>query len=217
MDYRSKVASLLLQIKAIKLSAERPFTWASGLLSPIYCDNRLILSSTYVRNVVRDALVHASADMPPFQAVAGVATAGIAHGFLLAEAVGLPFAYVRNAPKDHGRKNLIEGQLPPGTHVLVVEDLISTAGSSLMAVDALRAAELEVVGLLAIFSYQFDVAQQALDAARVPCKTLTDYTTLMQIARAESYVSEVELQKLQQWRIDPKAWSAIASATPTPS
>nr|MCU0346243.1 orotate phosphoribosyltransferase [Saprospiraceae bacterium] len=161
MNIASEVAKRLLQIKAIKLSPQKPFTWASGILSPIYCDNRLVLSHVDTRGFVKDCLVEKSKDFASFDAVAGVATAGIAHGMLLADALGLPFAYVRSKAKEHGRQNLIEGELPENAKVLVVEDLISTGGSSLQAVESVRQAGYKVVGVLAIFSYNFDKATMA--------------------------------------------------------
>ena len=150
MNIASEVAKRLLQIKAIKLSPQKPFIWASGILSPIYCDNRLVLSHIEVRDFVKQCLIEKSKDFAQFDAVAGVATAGIAHGMLLADALKLPFAYVRSKAKEHGRQNLIEGELPANSKVLVIEDLISTGGSSLQAVEAVREGGHQVVGVLAI-------------------------------------------------------------------
>ncbi len=195
-----EVARQLLQIKAIKLSPQKPFTWASGLESPIYCDNRLVLSHPSVRNFIKSAMVECSKEFEPFEGVAGVATAGIAHGVLLADALGKPFVYVRSKAKAHGRQNQIEGELPSDSRVLVVEDLVSTGGSSLQAVEALRQAGAQVVGVLAIFSYGFPEAHRAFDAAHCPLKTLTDYPTLIAIAQTTRHIGPEDLTLLNTWR-----------------
>ena len=160
-----EIARQLLQIKAIKLSPQNPFTWASGLRSPIYCDNRIVLSYPAVRREVIKGLIEAAASLGEYDSVAGVATAGIAHGVLLAESQELPFAYVRSKAKAHGRQNQIEGEIRPGSRVMVVEDLISTGGSSLQAVEALKAIDCEIVGVIAIFSYGFEKANTAFAEA----------------------------------------------------
>lgn len=207
MQIAAAVAQKLLQIKAIKLSPQKPFTWASGLRSPIYCDNRTVLSHPEIRNFIIDSFVQESAAFAPFSVVAGVATAGIPHGALLADRLGLPFVYVRDKAKSHGRQNQIEGELPPGARVLLIEDLISTGGSSLKAVQALRDAGAQVAGVLAIFGYQFPEATAAFAAADCPFATLSSYPTLLQEAVAASYIQESEKRTLESWSRDPQAWS----------
>jgi orotate phosphoribosyltransferase len=205
----STVARNLLEIKAVKLSPNEPFTWASGLLSPIYCDNRVALSHPSVRTYLKNCLAEKSAAFAPFEVVAGVATAGIPHGALLADVLEKPFIYVRSSAKDHGRRNQIEGELKPGQRVLVVEDLISTGGSCLVAVDALREAGAEVVGVLAIFQYGFDKADKAFAEKGVPFATLTNYDALVQEAARTGYVSESDLNTLKKWRENPDSWGAL--------
>lgn len=201
-----QVAELLLQIKAIKLSPQKPFTWASGILSPIYCDNRVLLSYPAIRNTVKNAFVEKSAAFADFDVVAGVATAGIPMGALLADALQKPFVYVRAKAKEHGRQNLIEGELQPGKKVLVVEDLISTGGSSLKAVEAIRENECEVVGVLAIFSYQFEEAESAFKNADCPMLTLSNYSALITAALESNYINQAEVELLQSWRKNPQSW-----------
>lgn len=208
MSIATEVAKSLLQIKAIKLSPQTPFTWASGLKSPIYCDNRTLLSYPAIRDSVVEGLVEKSRLFPPFDVVAGVATAGIPHGALLADRLKLPFVYVRAKAKDHGRQNLIEGELKAGQRVLVIEDLISTGGSSLQAVDALREESSIVVGVLAIFSYEFESAKSAFQQANCPLETLSNYSTMTQVALESAYVGPEDQETLRQWRQDPKQWSA---------
>ncbi len=207
MNTSSELAQKLLQIKAIRLSPQTPFTWASGLRSPIYCDNRLILSHPELRRYVIHAFVALSQSFRPFDVVAGVATAGIPHGALLAEALGLPFVYVRAKAKEHGRRNMIEGELAAGARVLVVEDLISTGGSCLSAVEALRDAGAVVAGVTAIFSYAFPAAAQAFATAACPWATLSNYPALIAAASEEGYITHDELRALQDWSADPAAWS----------
>lgn len=209
MNIATEVAKNLLQIKAIKLSPQTPFTWASGLKSPIYCDNRTLLSYPDIRNMVVRGMVEKSSLFPDFDAIAGVATAGIPHGALLADRLNLPFVYVRAKAKDHGRQNLIEGELKPGQKVLVVEDLISTGGSSLQAVEAIRKENCTVVGVLAIFSYEFASAQLAFQQANCLLETLSDYSTLTKVAVESAYVGAEDQETLRQWRQDPKQWSAL--------
>ncbi len=199
MNRASATAQKLLQIKAIKLSPQSPFTWASGIQSPIYCDNRIILSYPIVRNYIKQALAECAQEFGPFDKVAGVATAGIAHGALVADALDLPFVYVRSKAKGHGRKNLIEGELKGTERVLVVEDLISTGGSSIKAVDAVRATGATVVGVLAIFSYGFKKAQIAFDAANCPFKTLSNYKVLINEALKANYIQESDVELLKNW------------------
>lgn len=200
MSNAAEVAKNLLQIKAIKLSPQSPFTWASGIQSPIYCDNRIVLSHPDVRNFIKSCLVKESKAFSPFDAIAGVATAGIAHGALLADALGLPFSYVRSEAKGHGRKNQIEGEVRGDEKILVVEDLISTGGSSLRVVEILREKGCAVVGVLALFSYGFDAAMQAFREADCPLRTLTNYDVLMEEALKSHYISAEDLQQLLEWR-----------------
>jgi orotate phosphoribosyltransferase len=202
------VASLLLEIQAIKLSVKKPYTWASGWKSPIYCDNRLSLSYPEIRSVIRDGLVDAIRHhFPSVQAIAGVATAGIAQGALVAEAMKLPFAYVRPKPKDHGMENLIEGRIRKEDKVVVVEDLVSTGGSSLKAVQALRDAGAEVLGMVSIFTYGFDVAEKSFEKEGVVLVSLSDYNHLVRCAMDQHYVSDSELVSLKAWRVDPSSWN----------
>lgn len=207
MSIAEAVSDKLLQINAIKLSPQKPFTWASGLKSPIYCDNRIVLSHPDIRSFVIDQFVELSKTMPAFDVVAGVATAGIPHGALLADRLNLPFVYVRSKAKAHGRQNQIEGRLEKGQRVLVIEDLISTGGSCLQAVECLREVGAEVVGVLAIFTYSFDKARQAFDSANCRMATLSNYEALIQQATARSYISSDQQATLEAWRMDPKAWS----------
>ncbi|HHJ50647.1 MAG TPA: orotate phosphoribosyltransferase [Phaeodactylibacter sp.] len=201
MATATELAGKLLQIKAIKLSPRQPFTWASGILSPIYCDNRLLLSHPALRDEVVRQLVKASERFAPFDAIAGVATAGIPHGVLLADRLHKPFLYVRSKAKAHGRQNLIEGQLPAaGSKILVVEDLISTGGSSLQAVEALRSAGMEVAGVLALFTYGFRQTEQRFADAQCPLYCLSNYDSLLQQALTENYISAEELKELNLWR-----------------
>jgi orotate phosphoribosyltransferase len=209
MDIANQVAEKLLQINAIKLNPQKPFTWASGLRSPIYCDNRLALSHPDIRQLLIDAFVDASASFASFDSIAGVATAGIAHGALLAHALGKPFAYVRPKPKAHGRKNMIEGHIPADSRVLVIEDLISTGGSSLKAVQAIREVPAEVVGVMAIFSYGFEQAKTAFADANCPLHTLSHYEALIQSALKSNYISSSELDSLKAWSADPQGWSKM--------
>lgn len=209
MNIAAKTARHLLEIKAVKLSPHDPFTWASGILSPIYCDNRVALSFPAVRTFLKLCLAEQSASFGSFDVVAGVATAGIPHGVLLADALGKPFIYVRSSAKDHGRRNLIEGELPAGQRVLVIEDLISTGGSCLMAAEALREAGAKVVGVLAIFQYGFAKASAAFAEKNIPFQTLTNYDVLVQEAARIGYVTEEDLNTLRQWRENPEGWGAL--------
>ena len=206
---QSEVARHLLEIKAIKLSPRDPFTWASGLLSPIYCDNRVALSHPKVRTFLKNCLAEKSAAFGDFDVVAGVATAGIPHGALLADLLDKPFIYVRSSAKEHGRRNQIEGELHSGQSVLVVEDLISTGGSCLLAVDALRDAGAGISGVLAIFQYGFARAQQAFAEKLVHFSTLTNYDALVEEAARTGYITEQDLDILKQWRENPDGWGAL--------
>lgn len=205
-NIEKQIAELLLQIKAIKLSPQKPFTWASGILSPIYCDNRVLLSYPDIRNLVKASLVIKSASYSEFDVVAGVATAGIPLGALLADSLQKPFIYVRSKAKEHGRQNLIEGELKPGQKVLVVEDLISTGGSSLKVVETIRESGGEVVGVLAIFSYQLKEAEEAFQKENCPLQTLSNYTILIKTALESGYIDQRDLTLLQTWKEDPQNW-----------
>ena len=207
MNTAEELANKLLQIKAIKLNLQNPFTWASGMKSPIYCDNRIALSHPSVRNFIKKSLAQKSKEFPAFDAVSGVATAGIAHGALLADALDKPFSYVRSKAKAHGRQNLIEGELSGKETVLVIEDLISTGGSCLKAVEALKERGCKIAGVLAIFTYGFEKAEKAFADAACEFKTLTDYNILLQQAVAANYIEAKDLDYLAQWNLNPDAWS----------
>ena len=207
-EQRRKVAEFLLRIKAIQLRPSDPFTWASGRTSPIYCDNRKILSHPAVRTFVRQLcgeLIEERFGKP--DAIAGVATGGIALGALVAQEMGLPFCYVRSSAKSHGTGQQVEGDLTVMRNVVVIEDLISTGKSSLNAVEALRNADIEVKGLVAIFSYGFDDAAQRFDDAKCPHEVLTDFATLLLQAQEEGYITEDQSLMLKAWCSDPVAWS----------
>ena len=202
------VAEKLLQIKAIKLNVNNPFTWASGLRSPIYCDNRITLSFPELRTYIRQQLVKAIQDhFEGVDVIAGVATAGIPQGVLVAEALGLPFVYVRSSKKSHGMTNQIEGRLNSGQSVVVVEDLVSTGKSSLAAVDALRDAGAVIKGMVAIFSYGLQVADDNFSEKNCNLITLSDYNHLIELAVADDYVPENNKFTLMEWRKDPQEWS----------
>jgi orotate phosphoribosyltransferase len=200
-----EIARELLRIKAVKLSPQTPFTWASGILSPIYCDNRVVLSHPLARDIVKNAFVKISQTFD-FEVVAGVATAGIPHGALLADAIGKPFIYVRDKAKGHGRQNQIEGEVQAGQKVLLIEDLISTGGSSIKAVHALKEIDCEVVGTLAIFSYLFQEATDIFQAENVPLATLSNYDILLEEAVTLQYIDANDLETLRAWRSNPKIW-----------
>ncbi|MBP3828113.1 MAG: orotate phosphoribosyltransferase [Prevotella sp.] len=208
MDTTMKAfANKLLEVKAIKLQPNNPFTWASGWKSPFYCDNRKTLSFPNLRNYVKQELVHNILEhFPEAEAVAGVATGAIAQGALVADALHLPFIYVRSKPKDHGMENLIEGELQPGTKVVVVEDLISTGGSSLKAVEAIRKYGCEVVGMVASYTYGFQTAKDAFEQANVQLVTLTDYEHVVAQALETGYITEADVTLLHEWRKDPANW-----------
>jgi len=204
---QQNVASYLLQIKAIKLSPSNPFTWASGLKSPIYCDNRATLSYPKVRGYIRDSFITLIRQKyPEAEVIAGVATGAIAHGVLVAEAMGLPFVYVRSDAKKHGMCNQVEGNLQAGQKVVVIEDLVSTGGSSLAAVEALRTAGADVLGLCAIFTYGFKRAFDAFDSAKCNLDTLSNYDALLQHALEIGYISDDQLTALKKWRHAPEDW-----------
>ena len=206
-DTAEKTAELLLQINAIKLNPKNPFTWASGWNSPIYCDNRLILSFPAIRNFVREEFSkHIEKEFGKPDVIAGVATGAIGIGMLVAEYMGLPFVYVRPEPKKHGRQNQVEGFLQSGQNVVVVEDLISTGNSSLIAVEALKEAGAHVKGMVAIFTYGFDIAVENFKNANVDLHTLADYNHLLEFAVAKNYITEKELKTLREWRESPSTW-----------
>lgn len=202
-----QTAELLLQINAIKLNSKNPFTWASGWKSPIYCDNRVILSFPAVRNYVRDEFVkQIETKFGKPDVIAGVATGAIGIGILVAEAMGLPFVYIRPEPKKHGRQNQVEGFLQKGQSVVVVEDLISTGGSSLLAVEALRNEGAVVKGMAAIFTYGFPISEEKIKEANLDVYTLSNYENLLQKAIDKKYISENELETLQTWNANPAEW-----------
>ena len=209
MDAIKKIfAGKLLEIKAIKLQPADPFTWASGWKSPIYTDNRKTLGYPDVRSFVKLELCHAIQEhFPEAEAVAGVATGAIAQGALVADELGLPYAYVRPKPKDHGMGNQVEGELKKGAKVIVVEDLISTGGSSLKAVAALREYGCEVIGMVASFTYGFPVAEEAFREAGVQLITLSDYNVVLEQAAATGYIKPEEIEVLKEWRKNPSEWN----------
>lgn len=207
IDNATKIAEYLLQIKAIKLQPNDPFTWSSGWKSPIYCDNRKILSYPKIRTFVRQKFTELILDQhgkPDI--IAGVATGGIAIGALIAEELGLPFIYVRSSAKAHGLGNQIEGDYSMGTNVVVIEDLISTGGSSLKAVEALREAGLIVKGVVAIFNYGFDISEQAFEKAKCPIHELSNYETMIHLALEQNVISKDDVGSLQDWRVSPETW-----------
>lgn len=201
-------AEKLLKVKAIKLQPSAPFTWASGWKSPFYCDNRKTLSYTDLRSFVKIELTRTILEnFQDVDAIAGVATGAIAQGALVADALNLPFVYVRSKPKDHGLENLIEGELKPGMKVVVVEDLISTGGSSLKAVEAIRNNGCEVVGMVASYTYGFPVAEKAFVDANVKLITLTNYEAVVEQAVKTGYITEDDVEVLHEWRKDPAHWN----------
>ncbi len=202
-----EVARLLLQINTIKVQPSNPFTWASGWKSPIYCDNRKILSFPEARSVIRDKFCAIIADKyPDAEVIAGVATGAIAHGVLVAEKLGLPFVYVRSAPKGHGLENLIEGDLRPGQKVVVIEDLVSTGSSSLKAAEALSKYGAQVMGMVAIFSYGFPQAAENFTAAGLELTSLSQYDVLIEYATGNGDLKPEDRELLMQWRLDPSNW-----------
>ena len=209
-DTAKNTAEFLLQIKAIKLQPSKPFSWASGWKSPIYCDNRITLSHhatrTYIREQLADAVVERFGKP---DVIAGVATGAIAHGILVAQELGLPFVYVRPEPKKHGRKNQIEGFIEPGQNVVVIEDLISTGGSSLKAVKALEEAGCTVLGMAAIFTYSFQLADDNFKDAKCDLITLSDYSSLVDQAIDTGYISDQEIDALKKWREAPDKWQGL--------
>ncbi|OJV33303.1 MAG: orotate phosphoribosyltransferase [Bacteroidales bacterium 36-12] len=202
-----QVAEKLLKIKAIKLQPHNPFTWAAGWKSPIYCDNRKTLSYPQTRTYIMLQIARViQENYPDTEVIAGVATGAIAQGVLVAQLLGLPFIYVRPTPKDHGLENLIEGDLKPRQKVVVIEDLISTGGSSLKAVDAIRKDGGQVLGMVAIFSYDFPLAMEKFKSAKVKLTTLCNYQSVLNEALATNYISQDDMETLKEWRLDPASW-----------
>lgn len=202
-----KVAALLLEIEAIKLNYKNPFTWSSGWKSPIYCDNRLALSYPKIRTSIKESLAQAiKVNFPQVEYIAGVATAGVPQGALVAEALELPYIYVRPKPKEHGMGNLIEGKIEKGKKVVLIEDLISTGGSSLKAAEALKEAGLKVLGMVAIFTYGFDEAEKNFEKAKIPLVCLSDFNHMLKEAVEKKYLDEKQLIYVKSWRVDPGNW-----------
>ena len=207
LESKLQMSEFLLQIKAIKLNVEKPFTWASGWKSPIYCDNRKTLSYPKIRTYIREQFVKIISDefgMP--DVIAGVATGGVAIGALVAQEMGLPFVYVRTSKKDHGLTNQIEGVIQSGQSVVVIEDLVSTGTSSLNAVEALKAEGCKVMGMVSIFNYSFSQARDAFKKSKVKLVSLTNYDCLIQQAVSNNYIHETDLVSLKKWREDPENW-----------
>lgn len=206
MTYETLIAQKLLQIKAIKLSPQNPFTWASGIKSPIYCDNRITLSHPEVRNLIKQGLAELVKKIGLPQMISGVATAGIAHGALLADALELPFSYVRSSPKGHGRQNQIEGEIPNNAKIIVVEDLISTGGSSIDAVEILKSEGHDVLAVVAIFDYGFEKASENFRNSACKYFTLSNYNVLLKEALESKYITVEESEILTSWNKDPQNW-----------
>ena len=210
MTNEKAVADKLLQVNAIKLNPAQPYTWASGWKSPIYCDNRKVLSFPYIREFIKSELCNVVFEkFPDAEMLAGVATAGIAWGAMAADQLKLPYIYVRPKPKEHGLGNQIEGKLEKGQKVLVIEDLISTGKSSLQVCDVLKEAEADVIGMVSIFTYGFEVADNAFKAANIPYQSLTNYQTLIDLALEKGIVAAAEQNTLLNWRADPVNWKGI--------
>lgn len=208
-EIASKIASDLLRVEALKLNPSNPFKWSSGWNSPIYCDNRMALSFPEVRSFIKSALVEViKTSFSQVEAISGVATAGIPQGALVAEAMNLPFLYVRPTPKSHGMENLIEGKITKGQKVVLVEDLISTGGSSLKAAEAMQKAGFEVVGMIAIFTYSFQIAADNFKNAGIKLETLCDYPTLIEYCAKNQIFSQETIQSLNEWRKSPENWGS---------
>lgn len=207
MSTQKQFAEKLMQIKALQLNLQKPYVWASGWHSPVYCDNRKVLSYPYVRDFVKSELANMVLEhFPDAEVIAGVATAGIAHGVMAADLLKLPFIYVRSKPKEHGMGNQIEGVLEKGKKVVVIEDLVSTGKSSLQVVDVLREQGGEVVGMCALFTYGFPVADEAFKIAGLPLHTISNYNALMEVAEDQKIISADDKALLEQWRVDPANW-----------
>lgn len=208
MSTQKHFAEKLLQIKALQINLQKPYVWASGWNSPVYCDNRKVLSYPYVRDFVKSELANMVLEhFPDADVIAGVATAGIAHGVMAADLLKLPFIYVRSKPKEHGMGNQIEGVLEKGQKVVVVEDLISTGKSSLQVVDVLRGQGAEVLGMCGLFTYGFPVADEAFKNAGLPLHTISNYSALMEVAEEQKLIASEQKASLEQWRIDPANWN----------
>lgn len=204
---KHKIAEHLLKIKAVFLQPKDPFTWSSGLKSPIYCDNRLTLSYPEVRKDIANGLAEIIKDkFPETEVVAGTATAGIPHAAWVSDVLDLPMAYVRSKAKEHGKGNQIEGKVEKGQKVVVVEDLISTGGSVITAVEGLRAAGCEVLGVVSIFTYELPKGKELLDQAEITAISLTDYSTLLEVANSNGYIEEEDLASLKAWKENPEKW-----------
>jgi orotate phosphoribosyltransferase len=207
MSTQKHFAEKLLQIKALQVNIQKPFVWASGWNSPVYCDNRKVLSYPYVRDFVKSELANMVLEhFPDAEVIAGVATAGIAHGVMAADLLKLPFIYVRSKPKEHGMGNQIEGVLEKGQKVVVIEDLVSTGKSSLQVVDVLRHQGAEVIGMCALFTYGFPVADEAFKTAGVPLHTISNYNALMEVAQELKIVQAEDQESLGKWRMEPSQW-----------
>lgn len=207
MSTQKHFAEKLLQIKALQINLQEPYVWASGWNSPVYCDNRKVLSYPYVRDFVKSELANMVLEQfPDAEVIAGVATAGIPHGTMAADLLKLPFIYVRSKPKAHGMGNQIEGVLQEGQKVVVIEDLVSTGKSSLEAVEAIRKAGGDVIGMCALFTYGFDAATQAMENANVPLHTISNYTALMEVAEEQKLIAADQKATLEDWRKDPASW-----------
>ena len=207
-DSAAPVATALLEIEAIKIQPDNPFTWASGWKSPNYCDNRLSLSYPEIRSMIKEFLADVIQNtFPDIDAIGGVATAGIPQGALVADALNLPFIYVRAKAKGHGMGNKIEGYISPGQKVVLIEDLVSTGGSSLQAAEALMEADVHVEGMMAIFTYGFDVARENFQQAGIPLICLSDYDALLKEAVNQNYINEEAMDSLKKWRMSPSTWT----------
>jgi orotate phosphoribosyltransferase len=208
MEIAYELATKLLQINAIQLNPQNPFTWASGLKSPIYCDNRISLSYPIVRNFVKQQLAHKAKQFSHFQGIVGVATAGIPHGVLLADALQMPFAYIRSEPKVHGKRNQLEGRLPEGASVLVIEDLISTGGSALKACNSLKDIGYSIEGVLSLFTYGIPQSRIAFKESKIKYDSLSDFNTLLSVAEHTGQLSNKDIHLLLKWQEDPIKWSS---------
>ncbi|HQW45826.1 MAG: orotate phosphoribosyltransferase [Bacteroidetes bacterium] len=207
MNREFAVAEKLLQINAVKLNLQNPFTWASGWKSPIYCDNRKILSYPHVRDFIKSEMTNTVfTEFPDAEVIAGVATAGIPHGVLVADLLTLPFVYVRSKPKEHGMGNQIEGVLEPGKKVVVIEDLISTGMSSMQAVEALQQAGAEIIGICSVFNYGFDVAKDLFASKQIKMISLSNYDALVSLALEKNIIDKADESLLKEWRVSPSSW-----------
>ncbi len=207
MQREQRIAEKLLQIKAVKLQPQHPFTWASGWKSPIYCDNRKILSYPHIRDFVKSELSNmVFTEFPEAEVIAGVATAGIPHGALVADLLKMPFVYVRSKPKAHGMGNQIEGHLEAGKKVLVIEDLISTGKSSMEAIVALREAGAQIEGLCSVFNYGFDISKELFEKEQIPMHSLSNYNALLEVALTQKVIEASDMEVLQTWREQPSEW-----------